>query len=98
MSREMGMSGQRGEHLYMQTNELRNAVVHYRWSASGTLAEVERIRTGGADSGTFKPTSGQESDPNAFEGAHSIILTPDRQLLFTTNGADNTSRRPRPPS
>lgn len=73
----------------MQTNEIRNAVVHYRWSASA-LAEVERIRTGGADSGTFKPISGQESDPNAFEGAHSIILTPDRQLLFTTNGADSS--------
>jgi len=81
MSREIGMSGQRGGHLYMQTNEIRNAVVHYRWSASA-FAEVERIRTGGADSGTFKPISGQESDPNAFEGAHSILLTPDRQLLF----------------
>ena len=81
MPREIGMSGQRGGHLYMQTNEIRNAVVHYRWSASA-FAEVERIRTGGADSGTFKPISGQESDPNAFEGAHSILLTPDRQLLF----------------
>jgi len=90
MSREMGMTGQRGGHLYMQTNEIRNCVVHYRWSASGTLAEVERIPTGGAGSGMFKPISGQESAPNAFEGAHSIILTPDRQFLFTTNGGDNS--------
>jgi hypothetical protein len=60
----------------MQTNEIRNAVVHYRWSASGALAEVERIQTGGAGSGTFKPISGQESAPNAFEGAHSILRTP----------------------
>jgi 6-phosphogluconolactonase (cycloisomerase 2 family) len=89
-SREMGMTGQRGGHLYMQTNEIRNCVVHYRWSASGTLAEVERIPTGGAGSGMFKPISGQESAPNAFEGAHSIILTPDRQFLFTTNGGDNS--------
>jgi len=86
----MGMTGQRGGHLYMQTNEIRNCVVHYRWSASGTLAEVERIPTGGAGSGMFKPISGQESAPNAFEGAHSIILTPDRQFLFTTNGGDNS--------
>jgi 6-phosphogluconolactonase (cycloisomerase 2 family) len=90
MSREMGMTGQRGGHLYMQTNEIRNCVVHYRWSASGALAEVERIPTGGAGSGIFKPISGQESAPNAFEGAHSIILTPDRQFLFTTNGGDNS--------
>jgi 6-phosphogluconolactonase (cycloisomerase 2 family) len=88
--REMGMAGQRGGHLYMQTNEIKNCVVHYRWSASGTLAEVERIATGGTGSGVFKPISSQESAPNAFEGAHSIILTPDRQFLFATNGGDNS--------
>src|SRR5256886_10123793 len=90
MSREMGMSNHRGGHLYMQTNETKNAVVHYRCSASGTLTEVERAPTGGAGSGTFKPISGQESAPNAFEGAGSVILTPDRRLLFTTNGGDNS--------
>ena len=86
----MSMSSDRGGHLYMQTNETKNAVVHYRWSASGTLTEVERVPTGGAGSGTFKPISGQESAPNAFEGAGSVILTPDRRLLFTTNGGDNS--------
>src|SRR2546425_4512474 len=90
MSKEMGMSNHRGGHLYMQTNETKNAVVHYRWSASGTLTEVERVPTSGAGSGTFKPISGQESAPNAFEGAGSVILTPDRRLLFTTNGGDNS--------
>src|SRR5215510_1586352 len=77
-------------HLYMQTNELRNAIVHYRRSANGAIEEVDRCATGGAGSGEFKPTSGQESAPNAFEGAGSIILTPDRRFLFTTNGGDNT--------
>jgi hypothetical protein len=70
----------------MQTNEVRNAIVHYRWSTSGTLTEVARVPTGGAGSGTFKPISGQESAPNAFEGAGSVILTADRRFLFTTNG------------
>jgi 6-phosphogluconolactonase (cycloisomerase 2 family) len=51
---------------------------------------VERVPTGGAGSGTFKPISGQESSPNAFEGAGSIILTADRRFLFTTNGGDNS--------
>jgi hypothetical protein len=79
-----------GGPLYMQTNEIQNAIIHYRRDARGALTEVERVPTGGAGSGTFKPISGQESAPNAFEGAGSVILSPDRQLLFTTNGGDNS--------
>jgi 6-phosphogluconolactonase (cycloisomerase 2 family) len=77
-------------HLYMQTNELRNAIVHYRRCADGAIEEVERVATGGTGSGEFKPTSGQESAPNAFEGAGSVILSPDHGFLFTTNGGDNS--------
>jgi 6-phosphogluconolactonase (cycloisomerase 2 family) len=90
MSREMGVSSQSGGQLYIQTNEIQNAIIHYHRAANGTLSEVERVRTGGAGSGTFKPISGQESAPNAFEGAGSIILTRDRRFLFTTNGGDNS--------
>ena len=79
-----------GGHLYMQTNEIRNAVVHYLRAPDGAITEVERVPTGGAGSGTFKPISGQESAPNAFEGAYSVILTPDRRFLFATNGGDNS--------
>jgi 6-phosphogluconolactonase (cycloisomerase 2 family) len=89
MSREMGTNGQ-GGHLYMQTNEVKNVIIHYQRSANGALTEVERVATGGAGSGTFKPISGQESAPNSFEGAGSVVLTPDRRFLFTTNGGDNT--------
>jgi 6-phosphogluconolactonase (cycloisomerase 2 family) len=84
------MNSERSGHLYMQTNEVKNAIVHYRWSASGTLNEAERILTGGAGSGTFKPISGQDSAPNSFEGAGSVILSPDRRFLFTANGGDNS--------
>jgi hypothetical protein len=80
----------RGGHLYIQTNETHNAIIHYLRSPSGTITEVERIPTGGSGSGVFKPISGQESAPNAFEGAHSIILSADRRFLFTTNGGDNS--------
>src|SRR5262249_12629042 len=73
-----------GGHLYMQTNERENVIVRYKRSTTGMITEVERIPTGGAGSGVFKPISGQESAPNAFEGAGSIILTPDRRFLFTT--------------
>src|SRR5215471_15363475 len=89
MSKEMGMNGRSG-HLYMQTNEIKNAVIHYQRSGNGTLTEVERVATGGAGSGTFKPISGQESAPNSFEGAGSVILSQDRKFLFTTNGGDNS--------
>ena len=91
-SREMEMMAPHGQggHLYMQTNETRNVVVHYRRAANGSLTEIERIATGGAGSGTFKPISGQDSAPNAFEGAGSVILSPDRHLLFATNGGDNS--------
>ena len=88
--KEMGVMGPHGGHLYMQTNEVKNAIIHYHRSANGALAEVERVATGGAGSGTFKPISGQESAPNSFEGAGSVILSADRKLLFATNGGDNT--------
>src|SRR5882757_7988738 len=86
MSQRMSMAG----HLYLQTNEVRNHIVHYLRAANGTLTEAERFSTGGTGSGVFKPVSGQESAPNAFEGAASIVLTPDKKLLFTTNGGDNS--------
>jgi 6-phosphogluconolactonase (cycloisomerase 2 family) len=86
--RRSGMNGV--GHLYMQTNEIRNCILHYRRAADGTLTEMERVQTGGAGSGEFKPISGQESAPNAFEGAGSVILSPDRHLLFATNGGDNS--------
>src|SRR5215468_9126918 len=89
MSGAMAMNGG-GGHLYMQTNEIKNVVIHYHRSVSGALTEVERVATGGAGSGTFKPISGQESAPNAFEGAGSVILSPDRRFLFATNGGDNS--------
>src|SRR5215475_5285598 len=90
MSKEMGMSNGRGGHLYMQTNEVKNAIIHYGRGEDGKLTEIERVSTGGAGSGTFKPISGQDSAPNAFEGAGSVILTRDRRFLFTTNGGDNS--------
>jgi 6-phosphogluconolactonase (cycloisomerase 2 family) len=87
--KEMSMSNQRGGHLYMQTNETKNAVVHYHRSANGTLTEVERVCTGGAGSGVLSPIY-HISRPNDFEGAGSVILTPDRRFLFVTNGGDNS--------
>jgi 6-phosphogluconolactonase (cycloisomerase 2 family) len=90
MMKDRSMAKGKPGHLYMQTNEVANAIIHYARSSTGVLTEVERIGTGGAGSGEFKPISGQESAPNAFEGAGSIIFTPDRRFLLTTNGGDNS--------
>src|SRR6476619_6394489 len=90
MMKDMSTAKGQPGHLYIQTNEIENAIIHYERSATGALTEVERIGTRGAGSGEFKPISGQESAPNAFEGAGSIIFTPDRRFLFTTNGGDNS--------
>lgn len=79
-----------GGHLYMQSNELRNVIIHYVRSPNGTISEVERVPTGGAGSGVYKPISGQESAPNAFEAAGSVIVTADHRFLFATNGGDNS--------
>jgi hypothetical protein len=78
-----------GGHLFMQTNEIRNCVIHCLRAPEGTITEVERVFTG-AGSGTYKPVSGQPSAPNGFEGANSVILAPDRRFLFATNGGDNS--------
>lgn len=37
-----------GGHLYMQTNETQKAIIHYLWSADGTITEAERILTSGS--------------------------------------------------
>jgi hypothetical protein len=45
----------------MQTNEIKNVIVHYHRSTNGALTEVERVATGGAGSGVYKPISNQDS-------------------------------------
>jgi 6-phosphogluconolactonase (cycloisomerase 2 family) len=77
-------------HVYMQTNETQNRIMHFGRNEDGQLELRESIPTGGAGSGVFKPISGQESAPNAFEGAGSVILAESNTLLFTTNGGDNS--------
>jgi 6-phosphogluconolactonase (cycloisomerase 2 family) len=74
----------------MQTNEIQNRIMHFGRKADGQLELLESLPTGGAGSGVFKPISGQESAPNAFEGAGSVILAEANTMLFTTNGGDNS--------
>ena len=88
MQSHNGMS--QGGHLYMQTNEINNSVIHYLRSPDGTITEAERVLTSGPGTGGYNPTVDAPSTPNDFEGARSVILSPDRRFLFTTNAGDNS--------
>jgi WD40 repeat protein len=75
-------------HVYMQTNESRNRIVHYARSEDGALTEVERCLTGGSGSGNFN----YRSNPAAIiiDGARGVIVTPDHRFLFSVNAQDNS--------
>jgi hypothetical protein len=77
-----------GGHVYIQTNETENAIIHYVRSADGTLEEKERVPTGGSGSGNFN----YRSTPLGLlvEGAQSVLLTPDQRFLFAVNASDNS--------
>ncbi|MBC7934540.1 MAG: hypothetical protein H7Y86_04150 [Rhizobacter sp.] len=45
--------------LYMQTNGIKNELIHYTRMEDGDLVEKQGIATGGAGSGTYKPISDQ---------------------------------------
>src|SRR5208283_5276699 len=70
-------------HLYMQTNEVQNFVVHYRRAPDGTITEVERVRTGGSGVGPDGPFF-------VTQGARGVLLTPNGHLLMVVNPGDNS--------
>ena len=77
--------------LYIQSNAAEaNDVFHYGRRKDGTLSLIGKHPTGGKGSGTYKPLTGQDPGPNAFEAAGAVTLSPDRKMLFTTNGGDNS--------
>lgn len=84
VGRAMSMSG----HLYMQSNELRNQVIHYRRATDGTITEAGRYMTGGAGSGAFNYRTTIYG--LNVEGAAGIIITPDRRFLLAANVKDNS--------
>ena len=77
-----------GGHLYIQTSEIKNAVIHFRRAADGTISEADRVLTGGAGAGAFNYRA---TPPGLLvEGANSVLMTPDKRLLFATNAGDNS--------
>lgn len=82
--------GREKGHLYIQTNEMRNHVIHYLRTADGKIREAERAQTGGAGSGPCVPVNGTGNAADVSEGAESVIVTPDQRFLFAVNGGDNS--------
>src|SRR5580698_7596924 len=75
-------------HLYVQTSATRNAVIHFVRAGDGTLTEEDRVLTGGAGSGSFNY---RVTPPGLIvEGANSVLMTPDKRLLFAINAGDNS--------
>ena len=72
-----------GRHLYMQTNEVQNSVVHYRRAPDGTIVGFERVKTGGSGVGPDGPFF-------VTQGARGILLTPDGRFLMAVNPGDNS--------
>ena len=74
--------------VYTQTNEDENRIIHYFRSEAGILNELHRYATGGAGSGAFN----YRADPRAIilEGAHRLVVSPDRRFLFAVNNRENS--------
>jgi hypothetical protein len=77
-----------GGHVYIQTNEARNRVIHYLRAPDGQITEVGRHLTGGAGSGNFNYLT--DLSGIVVEGANSVVLTPDNRLLLAANVGDNS--------
>src|ERR671918_1382640 len=65
----MMAEGQTVGHLYTQTNEFENCVIHYLRSPDGRITEAERVPTGGGRCGGENPIVKKESAPNPLGGA-----------------------------
>jgi hypothetical protein len=75
-------------HLYVQTSAIQNVVIHFLRYSDGTITEVDRVVTGGAGSGSFNY---RETPPGiVVEGANSVLMTPDKRVLFAVNAGDNS--------
>ena len=73
---------QNSGYVFSMTNAENNQIVVYARNMDGTLRLMQTYRTGG------KGTGIQVTDPLMSQG--SLLLLPDRQLLFAVNAGDNT--------
>lgn len=76
--------------VYVQTNDAANSVVAFGRKADGTLTRLGTYATGGAGTaGKLVPLL-EKTVVDPLFSADSLLLSPDRQLLFAANAGDGT--------
>lgn len=76
--------------VYVQTNDAANSVVAFGRKTDGTLTRLGTYATGGAGTaGKLVPLL-QKTVVDPLFSADSLLLSPDRKLLFAANAGDGT--------
>lgn len=76
--------------IYTQSNETENKIINFRRGMDGTLAEVQRIPTGGKGTNGFTPLTGETSGPDSLISSNAVIASRDGKYLFAVNAGNNT--------
>lgn len=79
-----------GHHLYINSNDKINKIIHYAQLRDGRLLEVSRIPTGGKGTGGYKPLTGQAFASDSLVSAGALTVSPDHKWLFVVNAGDDT--------
>jgi len=77
-------------HVYTETNEVINKIIHFSRNSDGTLNEVGKINTGGKGTDGFKPSTGDASAPDTLLSAGAVAISADQKMLFAVNAGDNS--------
>ena len=77
-------------HVYTQTNESDNKIIHFARRADGTLVEVQRVATGGKGNNGYKIITGEKSAPDPLVSMGPVTMSGDHKLLFSVNAGDSS--------
>ena len=77
-------------HLYVQTNETKNAILVYQRNPDGSLKETGKVATGGAGTGESRPLHNNTPGADPLVSANSLITDKTHSKLFVVNAADNS--------
>jgi 6-phosphogluconolactonase (cycloisomerase 2 family) len=79
-----------GHHVYVNSNDAANKVIHYAQKKDGELVEISRLPTNGKGTAGYKKLTDQVSAPDALASSGALTLSKDHKLLFVVNTADNS--------
>ncbi|TFZ52665.1 hypothetical protein E5C26_05525 [Serratia proteamaculans] len=79
-----------GHHVYVNTNDVANKVIHYAQTVDGQLTEISRLPTSGRGTGGYKALTNQVSAPDDIVSAGAVALSDDHKWLFVVNAGDNS--------